>query len=349
MFIVRVNRFGCAEPGALLWAILLYGVSNSLYLMPVIRQMLGPWSELLASPLYLVSDALMAVLLYTWFNRIPESGTGYRWIWRQGRWILLSSYAWSLAVLLWANQAVILRADHRHFDALLILAAIDIAVLAYLLGSQRLRAVFAEFPEPIDPAEQRAAVKAKATARQQFVQEARLSASIARTAEQEAIETHWRAETLKEPDAALPWLELGVLAYQCGQVEQAQTLMERALDCEPQNPVVLRNLCELLRQQKRLSRAIEYGEQAVSLAPNDEITRLNLAQALVDDKKLDRAIAEYHRVLELNPQHVQTWMNLAVLLLKQGRKADAQAALEALLLIDPGNEQVIVLRNQMSI
>lgn len=318
-----------------------------LLLMPVIREMLGFWTELVASIWFIPSSLISFLLLYTWFNRIPEAGLFWRRIWRWGRWLLFTAYLWSLGVLLWVNLPVLLRPDHRHFDELLILAAIDIAVLAYLLRSQRLRVIFAEFPAPVDAAEQRASDKAKATSRQQFVQEARLSASIARTAEQEAVEAHWRAETLKAPHAALPWLELGVLAYQCGQVEQAQTLMERALDCEPQNPVVLRNLCELLRQKDRLDKALGYGEQAVAIAPNDEIARLNLAQVLVDRKELDRAISEYHRIIDLNPQHVQTWMNLAVLLHQQGRRVDAMTALDAVLLIEPGNAHAKSLRQTL--
>lgn len=342
------DRYSCIKVSALLWVLLFYLFVPFLCLMPVIRQMLGPWTELEADIWFWPASLINFVLLYTWFNRIPEAGLFWRLVWRWGRWLLITAYLWSLAVLLWINLPVLLRPDHRQFEALLVLATTDVVALAYLLVSKRVRAVFAEFPVPVDMAAQREADKLKAKARQQLVRDARINAPIANTFEQAAIEAHWRAEMVKLPESALPWLELGVLAYQCGQIEQALCLMEQALEREPQSALILRNLCELLRQQKRLSRAIEYGEQAVSLAPKDEIARINLAQALVDDGKLDRALTEYHRVLDLNPRHVHAWMNLAALLLQQNRKPDAEAALDAVLLLEPENVQAKILKSNLS-
>lgn len=343
------NRYGCSEPSVALWLIHFFLIFPVLYLMPVIRQMLGPWTELEANAWYLPASLVSVLLLYTWFNRIPEAGIFWRWVWRWGRSFLLGAYAWSAGVLLWLNASVLSRPDHRHFEALLILLLIDLAAMGYLLRSVAVRRVFAEFPQPLDAAAVREAANAKALERQQFARAVRLDTPVALTDEQAQIEAHWRAEAAKNPSQALPWLEMGVLAYQCRQIDQALTFMEQAYDCEPQNPLVLRNLCELWRQQGRLSKAIAYGQQAVGLAPNDEIARLNLAQALVDDKKLDQAITEYHRVIDLNPHHVQTWLNLAALLQRQGRIADADAALEAVLLIEPGNERAQVLRNLISV
>lgn len=343
-----LNRFGSAEPSLWLWLTLFYGLRHIPYLMPIARQMLGDWTALEANAYFLPSSLVSLLLFYTWFNRIPEAGSLWRFIWRWGRWLLIAAYLWALGVLLWLNWSVMLRSDHRYFEALLVLAAIDVTSLAYLLLSQQIRSVFSEFPAPVDVASQREADRLKAKARQQLVRDARINALIANTPEQAAIEAHWRAEVVKLPESALPWLELSVLAYQCGQFEQALCLMQQAHDCEPQNALVLRNLCELLRQKKRLSRAIEYGEQAVYLAPKDEIARINLAQALVDDGKLDRALTEYHRVLDLNPHHVHTWMTLAALLLQQDRKADAGAALDAVLLLEPENVQAKILKSNLS-
>lgn len=342
-----INRFGCAEPAFLLWLVLFYGLRHIPYFMPVIRQMLGSWTELEANVWYFPASLISFLLLYTWFNRIPEAGSFWRWIWRWGRAFLMLAYLWSLGVLVWLNSAVFLRTDHHYFDAAVILFAIDLLALAYLAKSKQVREVFASFPQPVDLEAQRNEAKERAASRQQLVRHARLNAPIAQTKEQQSLEAHWRSEISLQPASALPWLELGVLAYQCGQQEQALALMEEALALEPSNPVVLRNLCELLRQKGRLAQALDYGRKAVEAAPGDEISRLNLAQALVDDKKLDQAITEYHRVIDLNPHHVQAWMSLAALLLQQGRKADADAALVAVLLVEPGHEQAIALKKTL--
>lgn len=347
VFIQPLSRFGCAEPPFYLWLVLFYTTRFVLYLMPVFRQTLGGWTELEASIWYFPASLISFLLLYTWFNRIPEAGPFWRWIWRWGRAFLMLAYLWSLGVLIWLNSAVFLRMDHRHFDAAVILFAIDLLALAYLAKSKLVRAVFASFPQPVDLEAQRNEAKEKAASRQQLMRDARLNAPIAQTTEQQQLEAHWRSEISSQPTSALPWLELGVLAYQCGQQEQALTLMEEALALEPSNPVVLRNLCELLRQKGRLAQALDYGRQAVEADPQDEIARINLGQALVDQKAYDEAIVQYHRLLEINPHHVQSWLNLAALLQHQGRKEDAAAACEAVLLIAPGNTQAIALKQSL--
>lgn len=327
------------------WVLLIYPLGYVLYLIPVFRQMLGSWTELEASAWYLPASMISLLLLYTGFNRIPEAGPFWRWIWRWGRALLAVAYLWSLGVLLWLNSAVFLRTDHRHFEAALVLVAIDLFALAYLARSKHVRAIFASFPQPVDLEVQRNEAKEKAASRQQLIRDARLNAPIAQTAEQQSVEAHWRAEISSQPTSAAPWLELGVLAYQCGQREQALTLMEEALAHEPANPVVLRNLCELLRQKGRLKLALDYGRQAVEADPKDDIARLNLAQALVDEKAYDDAIVQYHRLLDINPHHVQGWLSLAQLLRYQGRNEDAQVALDAVLLIEPGNDSAKAMMN----
>lgn len=315
--------------------------------MPVIRQMLGSWTELEANAWYVPASLISFLLLYTWFNRIPEAESFLRSVWRNGRWLLVIAYLWSFGVLLALHEAVLLRTDHRHFEAMLILLLIDSLAIGYLSGSRSVRRLFAEFPVVVDSAAERDAAKSKVEDRQQFAREVRLTTAIAQTPEQESREAYWRSEAAKHPATARPWIELGVLAYECGQTVQALTMLEQARDHEPQNLVVLRNLCELWRQKGRLQKAVDYGQQAVEQAPDDEIARLNLAQALVDDKQIERAISEYHRILDLNPQHTQTWMNLAVLLLQQERRADALVALDAVLLIESGNEQAKTLKKQL--
>lgn len=344
----RINRFGCLEPSLMLWLVIVSAAIHTVWLMPVIRQMVGGWSELLADPRYLFGDCLVVMILYTWFNRIPDAGGAFRWIWRYGRWLLLVAYVWTIGCLFWINMAILMRTDHRHFEALVILGSINMAAILYLLSAKSVRDVFADFPLPLDSSVVKTEAQKKVQARQLLAQHARLSTPIASTPQQEQIEAYWRAEAENSSSLALPWVELGVLAYQCGKTLQALDFMEEAYSREPENPIVLRNFCELLRQKGHASRAITYGERAVTLAPHDEIARLNLAQALVDDQKTDLAITEFHRVLDINPGHLPSWLNLAILLLHQGRKTDACAALDAVLLLEPGHEQALHLKKQLS-
>lgn len=317
--------------------------------MPVFRQMVGPWSETVANAWYLPGDVLIVVLLYTWFNRIPEAGSVFRFIWRHGRALIIGVYLWSAFWLVWLNQTALMRSDHRHFSAVVVLLAIDLLIIAFVYKSTGVKATFADFPLPADANEK--AVQGSvnpAVLRQQLIQQALIEAPVfLQTAPGFEVEQQLRALLITDPHNGMAWLELGVLAYQQQKIDHAEALMRKALDEAPNNPLILRSLCELLRQQGRVAQAIGFGHKAVELAPQDEIAQLNLAVALTDNKDWDQAIYHYHRLLELSPNHVQAWLSLAVLLLQQNRNADAHAALEAVLLLEPGNAQAIAFKQSL--
>lgn len=327
---------------------LLYALRHILYLMPVIRQMLGGWTEVEAHVWFLPGDFLTIVLFYTWFNRIPEAGLGFRSIWRYGRALLAFAYLWSALILLWLNRAALFNSDHRHFVAVVAILALDLLVIAYLLKSSQVRAVFASFPPPDQAEHLKAAAAQSASTKRQLMESAKLAAPIAADSSQEAEkETQLRAMLVAEPTSAMAWFELGVLAYQCQKADQSLALMRKAHSCDAQNPIILRSLCELSRQQGRVAEALRYGREAVELAPNDEIAHLNLALALTDYKDPDKALTHYHRVIDVNPHNVQAWLNLGVLLAQQNRNQDALAAIDAVLLIEPGQPQAKAIKNRL--
>lgn len=344
----RVAQTVSVEVTAVLLFALLYALRHILYLMPVIRQMLGNWTEVEANALFLPGDSVAIILFYTWFNRIPEAGKGFRAIWRYGREILAFTYLWSALCMLWLNRAALFNQDHRHFVAVVAILALDLIVIAYLFRSSQVKSVFASFPPP-DQAEQlKAAAAESANAKRQLMESVKLAAPIGAdgspAAEQE---TQLRAMLEAEPTNAIAWFELGVLAYQQQKADQALVLMRKAHSCDVQNPIILRSLCELSRQQGRAADAVRYGQEAVALAPEDEIAHLNLALALTDYKDVDAALNHYHRVLNANPHNTQAWLNMAVLLAQQNRREDALAALDAVLLIDPDQPQASVLKRQL--
>lgn len=342
------NRYECITLDFRLWLSFFYALRHILYLMPVIRQMAGGWTELEANPWFLPGDVATIILLYTCFNRIPEAGRGFRTIWHYGRGMLVFAYLWSAGCLLWWNNAVFFKTDHRDFVAVLVLLVLDLLVIVYLLRSSQAKAVFASFPAP-DQAEQlKAAASESANAKRQLMEAAKLSAPISADGSPAAVqETHLRAMLVGEPNNAMAWFELGVLAYQQQKADQSLALMRKAHSCDAQNPIILRSLCELSRQQGRVADAVRYGREAVALAPEDEIAQLNLALALTDYKDPDTALTHYHRVLDINPHNVQAWLNLAVLLAQQKRQKDALVALDAVLLIEPENAQAVVLKQQL--
>jgi tetratricopeptide (TPR) repeat protein len=342
------SRYEYGESDILVKFALLYALRHIFYLMPIIRQMLGNWTEVEANVWFLAGDLVAIVLLYTWFNRVPTAGSGFRTIWRYGRELLTFAYLWSAGCLLWLNWAALFNADHRHFVAVVVLLALDGLVIAYLLGSSQVKAVFASFPPPDQADELKRLATESANAKRQLIAAAKLAVPIAKEGTPESVrENELRALVDVEPSDAMAWFELGVLAYQHQKSEQAQAFMNKALSCDAQNAIILRSLCELNRQQGRVSDAVRYGLQAVKFAQEDEIAHLNLALALTDKKDFDAAITHYHRVLDSNPQNLQAWLNMAVLLAQQKRRDDALAALEAVMLIEPENPHATSLKSQL--
>jgi tetratricopeptide (TPR) repeat protein len=342
------NSYEKNEPTFLIWVVFLYGLSHFFCLMPVMRQMLGSWTEVEASTWFLPSDLVAAALVYTWFNRIPEAGQGFRAIWRYGRGLLVLGYLWSTLCLLWLNRSVLFNSDHSHFVVVIAILSLNILAIAYLLRSSKVKAVFASFP-PSDQADKlKAAAAESAKAKRQLMESAKLAVPIATVDSPEAEQENRLREMLAaDTTNAMGWFELGVMAYQYNKRDQSRAFMNKALACDAQNPIILRSLCELSRQMGRVKEAVRCGREAVALAPKDEIAQLNLALALTDAKEIDTAITHYHRVLDLNPHHVQAWLNLSALLTLRDRKEDALAALDAVLLIDPNQANALSFKQQL--
>ena len=338
----------CVQPNMLLVLCSTCALRHVFFLMPVIRQMLGGWTELEASLWFLPSDLVAVVLIYIWFNRIPAAGQGFRAIWRYGRELLVAAYLWSALCLIWLNRSALLNSDHRHFVAAVAILSLDLLAIAYLLRSSKVKAVFASFP-PSDQADQlKAAAAESANAKRQLMESAKLAVPIATDGSPEAEkETRLRKMLASDPTNAMAWFELGVMAYQHSKHDQSRAFMNKALAYDAQNPIILRSLCELSRQNGMVKEAVRYGRNAVALAPEDEIAQLNLALALTDAKEIDTAITHYHRVLDLNPHHLQAWLNLSALLAQRNRKEDALAALDAVLLIDPNQANALSLKQKL--
>ncbi|WP_162049983.1 tetratricopeptide repeat protein [Fluviibacter phosphoraccumulans] len=348
MPIRRLHHDVYVGPPVLIWLFLLYALRHTFYLMPVIRQMLGNWSELEANPWFLPGDFVTVVLLYTWFNRIPEAGPVLRGIWRYGRSLLMFAYLWSAACLIGLNWRLIINPEHRHFDAVMVLLALDLLVIAYLVLSQQVKAVFADFPAP-DQAEQLKAAAIEAVNAKRKLRESALLAAPIATDESPLVakEAQLRQLLTTEPTNAMAWFELGVLAYQKQKPDHAMTLIRKALECDAQNPIVLRSLCELCRQQGKLVDAVRYGKEAITFAPQDEIAHLNLALAYTDIKNPIAATEHYHRVIDANPHNLQAWLNLAASLAQQKRYRDALVAVDAVLMVQPNQQQAQMLRKNI--
>lgn len=148
-------------------------------------------------------------------------------------------------------------------------------------------------------------------------------------------ETLWRDTLAKNPTATMAHVNLGMLLYDQGRVDEAVREYRAALAVAPPEADVLGNLGIALHAQGDVAAARTHFEEAVALAPDNAGMRLNLANALAAAGELDGAVAQYLEALRRRPNYPDAHANLANVLAMQGRTNESRAHYEAALELDP--------------
>jgi Flp pilus assembly protein TadD len=107
-----------------------------------------------------------------------------------------------------------------------------------------------------------------------------------------------------DPSMANAHVALGVAALRQGDQSEARQALERAVELEPQNPFALSSLASLLASAGALAASAERFRQVLAVAPNDLIAALNLAQVLLEldpEQHRDEADRLLLQVIEAQP------------------------------------------------
>jgi predicted TPR repeat methyltransferase len=118
--------------------------------------------------------------------------------------------------------------------------------------------------------------------------------------------------------------------------EDAEQRLRDALSYAPSNGSILTNLSVVLRQQDKLGTARDYAEQAVAINPDNVEALLVLADAYTHEGNLADALAAYDRVIRLDPGIAQVHNNRGLVLAALGRQADARASFDRAIALEPG-------------
>lgn len=154
------NHF-CLKVSPLLWLIMLWSILHALALFLGLfassADVMKMTVEFAYDPLKLASNVPGALLLFARMNRRPEAGGFFRWIWRNGKWLLSAGLAAQIAILLvkhWRDLADV-------NEAIVLILAGTVACLVALLRSRHIADIFADFPVPETSTDNSAAPAAK--------------------------------------------------------------------------------------------------------------------------------------------------------------------------------------------
>jgi len=159
----------------------------------------------------------------------------------------------------------------------------------------------------------------------------------------------------REPDNAQAFFELGLVCLQEQDAACARAALERALALEPQrSAAVHHNLGVLAFQLGDLETALHEFQAALEADPDDLNTRYQLGavylvlsvpqnSAFADAEKLRQAIGYFEQVLAADPNKVEALIGLGNARLIEGRYEDGVALLERAVELNPMPEALFAL------
>ena len=124
-------------------------------------------------------------------------------------------------------------------------------------------------------------------------------------------------------------VHFGAVAGQRKDYALAANYYRRALEVQPQNPVILNDLAWMLGRTGDV-RALDYAEQAYKLAPNQPAIMDTLGVLQVEQGQVAKGTELLRKAVELAPQNGDIRLNFARALIKGGNKAAARSELETL-------------------
>ncbi|HYG64684.1 MAG TPA: tetratricopeptide repeat protein [Thermoanaerobaculia bacterium] len=137
------------------------------------------------------------------------------------------------------------------------------------------------------------------------------------------------------PDDPLVWGDLGTTLERLGDAAGAEQSYRRALELAPEDGRARQSLGTLLASRGRAREGIEHLEAAVRLLPGSRDARFNLARALAETGEPTKALEQYDQVLALAPQDLGARYQKGMMLLALGRPGDAVAELDRVAADDP--------------
>ena len=182
--------------------------------------------------------------------------------------------------------------------------------------------------------------------------------------------TLWEDAVRKEPPKARAYLNLGVMLFRSGRLEEAKRMLEQALAMRPKNNPLghynlgvvyndlgnyekaVAHLEEYLKGNSRdaqannemgtvylrmgsLDKAVSYFKRALETSPGFAPAHAGLADTFLRKEMIDEAVSEYKKALSLDPDLSKARIRLAEAYFKKGMAREAQFELKQAMSLVP--------------
>jgi predicted O-linked N-acetylglucosamine transferase (SPINDLY family) len=143
-----------------------------------------------------------------------------------------------------------------------------------------------------------------------------------------------------QPDHCEALNDLGVLAGQTQDPQQACLYFDRVIAAQPNNFAAYCNRGLAEKQLRRFEAALASFDRAIALNDDDPIVHYSRAETYRELDRPDEALAGYDRAVAIDPAFVQVEVRRGTLLQQLGRLADAVASFDLALRRQPDHVDV---------
>ena len=135
-----------------------------------------------------------------------------------------------------------------------------------------------------------------------------------------------------QPDALN---NLSFALWRLMRLDEALTSCDKAIFLKPDYSEAYSNRGNILRDLKRLDEALGSYEKAISLKPDDEEAHYNRGNVLQDLKRLDEALGSYEKAISLKPNFVEAYLNQGSALRELKRLNEALVCFDKVISLKP--------------
>lgn len=151
------------------------------------------------------------------------------------------------------------------------------------------------------------------------------------------------------PDDFEAQISAAEVYYQIQRYDDALEYLQKANKLKPDDYETVVNLGNSYFDSGKYEDAEKWYASALAKKPEDNNVRTDYGLTYIFREKpdYDRAVSEFTKVLEKDPNHVQAVQNLTVAYTKKGDQAKANETLDRLQKLDPTNQTIAKLREDI--